>query len=134
MSYSPATAAQSLQEELDADNFAISQVMSCNDSKLLPPLKHGAVAGMCALLFLSPKLYQGGTYPDADNRIRNVMEKLDLKDLDLQWGMASLAFRLCGNFYGINFNIPAVSENHSDTFYDILLELNTIKRNEATKP
>ena len=130
VNYVPATASQSLQEELDADNFALDQVMSCNNKELIPTLKHGAVAGMCALLFLSPKLYQGGTYPDADSRIRNVMEKLELKDLDLQWGMASLAFRLWGNYYGIDFDLPKTSENYSETFYDILFKLNEIKRNE----
>jgi len=128
VTYVPATAAQSRQEELDADNFAITQVMSCKDEKILPSLKYGAVVGMCALLFLSPKLYNGGHYPDADDRIRNVMEKLELNDLDMQWGIASLAFRLWGNHYGIQFQLPESSENYSEIFYEILLEMNSIKK------
>ncbi|WP_281323475.1 phage exclusion protein Lit family protein [Flavobacterium aestivum] len=128
VTYNPATAAQSLQEELDADNFALEQVLSCQNKDLIPTLKHGAVAGMCALLFLSPKLYKGGTYPDADNRIRNVMEKLNLKDLDLQWGMASLAFRLWGNYFKIDFETSKTSENYSEMFYEILSEMNKIKK------
>jgi len=128
VTYNPATAAQSLQEELDADNFAIDKVLTCKDTRLLPSLKHGAVAGMCALLFLSPKLYQNGYYPDADDRIRNVMEKLELKDLDLQWGMASLAFTLWGNHFGIDFPLPKSSENYSEIFYEILFQMNTIKK------
>ena len=130
VSYIPATAEQSKQEELDADNFAIAQVLSCKDNNILPSLKYGAVIGMCSLLFLSPKLYKNGSYPDADNRIRNVMEKLDLKDLDLHWGVASLAFRLWGNHFGINFTLPTSSKNYQELFYDVLHQMNTIKRNE----
>lgn len=128
VTYKPATATQSKQEELDADNFAITQVMSCTDNKLVPSLKYGAVVGMCALLFLSPKLYKGGYYPDADDRIRNVMEKLNLNDLDMHWGIASLAFRLWGNHYGIEFQLPKSSENYSDIFYEVLSEMNSIKK------
>jgi hypothetical protein len=128
VTYVPASAAQSKQEELDADNFAIAQVMSCKDEKILLSLKYGAVVGMCALLFLSPKLYYGGTYPDADDRIRNVMEKLDLNDLDMHWGIASLAFRLWGNYYGIQFKLSEASENYSEIFYQILFEMNSIKK------
>ncbi|WP_452227602.1 phage exclusion protein Lit family protein [Lacinutrix sp. MEBiC02404] len=132
VTYVPATASQSLQEELDADNFAIKQVMSCKDKKLIPSLKYGATVGMCALLFLNPKLYNNGSYPDADNRIRNVMEKLDLNDLDLQWGMASLAFRLWGNHFKIDFSLPKTSENYSEMFYEVLRQMNEIKKNKAS--
>lgn len=126
--YEPPTAAQSLQEELDADNFAIDQVLTCTDSKYIPSLKYGSVVGMCALLFLSPKLSKSGWYPDADDRIKNVVERLNLPELDLSWGMASLAFRLWGNYYGISFNTPKVSETYMELFYDILFEMNQIKK------
>jgi hypothetical protein len=56
------------------------------------------------------------------------MEKLELNDLDMQWGIASLAFRLWGNHYGIQFQLPKSSENYSEIFYEILLEMNSIKK------
>jgi predicted metallopeptidase len=128
VTYRPIIAQQSQQEELDADNFAIEQVMSCKRKRIIPSLKHGAIAGMCALLFLSPKLYKDGFYPDADNRIRNVIEKLKLNDLDLEWGMASLAFKLWGDCYNINFTLPKTMDNYSQMFYEILQQTNNIKK------
>lgn len=128
VTYIPATAAQSLQEELDADNFAVAQVLTCSDDEILPTLKYGAVAGMCALLFLSPKLYQGGTYPDADNRIRNVMEKLQLNDFDNHWGFASLAFKLWADYFNVGLPLPKSSENYSELFYEILYQMNLSKK------
>ncbi len=86
---------------------------------------------MCALLFLNPKLYNNGTYPDADNRIRNVIEKLNLNDLDMHWGIASLAFKLWANHFGIELKLPASSENYSDIFYEILFQLNETKKSKS---
>lgn len=132
VTYIPPTAEQSIEEELAADNFALTQVLSCRDETIKPSLQYGAVVGMCALLFLSPKLYSK-EYPDADDRIRNIMEQLPIKDLDLHWGVASLAFKLWGDFYGINFSLPTEADNYKEIFYEVLFELNSIKKNERTR-
>ncbi|MFL3663670.1 MAG: phage exclusion protein Lit family protein [Flavobacteriales bacterium] len=126
--YAPATVAQSLADELAADDFAIDQILLPTDSKYARTYKHGAVAAMCSLLFLSPNLYRGGRYPDAHQRIDNIIDRLGLEDKDNIWGMASLAFRMWGLHYNINFRTPLVSETYMDLFSDILIELQRMNR------
>lgn len=126
--YTPATNAQSLQDELDADNFAIDQVLLPDNSPYARTFKHGGVAAMCALLFLNRNLYRGGRYPDAHQRIDNVIARMELSEEDHIWGMASLAFRMWGLHYNIEFQTPRESPNYMDLFSDILIQLQRINR------
>ena len=126
--YVPATAIQSLADELAADNFAIDQILLPEGSRFSRTYKHGAVAAMCSLLFLSPNLYRAGRYPDAHDRINNIIGRLGLEDRDNIWGMASLAFRMWGMYYHIDFHTPPVIETYMDLFVDILATLNELNR------
>jgi hypothetical protein len=120
--------ALALADELQADNFAVDQILLPENSRYARNFKYGAVAAMCSLLFLSPNLYQGGRYPDAHERINNIIERLDLEERDNVWGMASLAFRMWGQHYNINFHTPQVVETYMDLFNGILIELQRINR------
>jgi hypothetical protein len=128
VTYSPATAAQSLADELAADNYAIDQILLPENSQYSKTFKYGAVAAMCSLLFLSRNLYRGGRYPDAHERVNNIIERLDLDNRDNIWGMASLAFRMWGKHYNIDFQTPQNVETYMDLFGDILVELQRMNR------
>ena len=122
------TPAQSLTDELAADNFAIDQILLPDKSRYAQTYKYGSVAAMCSLLFLNKNLYRGGSYPDAHERINNVIVRLELDDRDNIWGMASLAFRMWGIHYKIDFNTPQVVNSYCDLFKEILIELQRIER------
>jgi hypothetical protein len=125
--YTPPTSAQSKKEEFDADNFALDYILSCGDKKIQQTLKYGTVVALCSILLLDSQLNGGYYHPDSDDRIKNALEKLDLKDLDLQWGIASLAFRLWGNHFGITYSLPPTHMNYKELFYQTLAEVDKTK-------
>ncbi|MGH2666907.1 phage exclusion protein Lit family protein [Flavobacterium sp.] len=128
VTYTPATPAQSLADELAADNYAIDQILLPENSQHHRTFKYGAVAAMCSLLFLSPNLYRGGYYPNAHERVNNIIDRLNLDARDNIWGMASLAFRMWGKHYSIEFRTPEIVETYMDLFNHILIELQGLDR------
>ena len=54
-------------------------------------------------------------------------DKMNLKDIDLQWGLASLALKLWADKEGENLNLPPLMDTYKDIFYKIIEEIEKIK-------
>lgn len=91
----------SVQDEMDADNLALSWISSSFSSKNGFTNKAGVAIVMCSLLLISPESISGGySHPDMDIRINNLMQQLQLSEMDNLWGLVGCAIRLWLLVYG----------------------------------
>lgn len=113
------------KEEIKADEYAADnysfQTLICGADYLAnqTTVRMGILAGLCSLLFFSSSL-DGDDHPDPDERIKIILEKLNLEETDNLWGIASFALKLWSNHYKIDLNLPAVVDTYKDLFYLIL--------------
>lgn len=129
ITYDPNNSEQAKAEEIDADNYAIDHFKAASDSIPYSTLKFGAVIGLCSLLFLRKDFNGGDSHPNLDQRLTNLLERLDLEDEDNPWGVVSLAMSLWARYYKIDIELPPVVETYKEVFYHMVHELN-IKLNQ----
>jgi hypothetical protein len=107
-------------DEFAADNYSFQTLI--NGAEYLAnqsSVRMGILAGLCSLLFFSSSL-DGDDHPDPDDRIKIMIEKLNLEETDNLWGIASLALKLWSNHYKVDLKLPAVVDTYKDLFYIIL--------------
>jgi len=115
------------KEEYEADELATKSILkkiTGNREKI--NIGIGLLAGLCSLLFFGSVL-TSSNHPDSDERIRLLLEKLNLEDEDNMWGVACLAFKLWDNSYNINLNWPKKVDTYKELFYSILKQLEKYK-------
>lgn len=125
LDYLPTTKEEYVNDEHNADFFAIDYVNENRSKPIYPSLKAGAVVCFCSLMLLDGSLDGGPQHPNQDIRIKSIMERLDLVELDNMWGVASLAFRLWSFRYGKEYDLPKAIENYKTLFYLTLAEVGT---------
>jgi hypothetical protein len=116
-------------DEITADEFAFSKLETQFNTDKGATLKIGIVVGLCSLMFLDSTMKGGDFHPDPDDRLKNIIEKLQLKELDNTWGIASLALKLWSIGYNVEMNQPTVVKNYKELFYYTLDELKKYKYN-----
>lgn len=115
--------------ESDADFNAI-EIMLVNPKtkKIKKNIQYGIVAGLCSLIFLS-SLNTSKSYPTPEIRLKTILEKMNLKDEDLHWGLASLALRFWSDNKKIRLTLPPIMNTFKDCFYLIVRQIETAKNN-----
>jgi hypothetical protein len=109
--------------EYAADNYSFQTLISGADYIAnQSTVRMGILAGLCSLLFFSNSL-DGDDHPDPDERIKTILEKLNLDETDNLWGIASLALKLWSNHYKVDLKLPQIVDTYKDLFYIILNRL-----------
>lgn len=95
------TYSRSIKDEIAADDTAIDYLKPEFDDENGRIYQTGIVTLLAALL-LSDKdsISGGGTHPDMDIRIKNIINHFDLPDLDPLWGYLGTAIKLWLLHYG----------------------------------
>lgn len=70
---------------------------------------------------MDKSLSGGDTHPDNDIRLKVAIEKMNLEDLDLLWGIASLTFTFWSTKHNIKLDLPPIVDNFKHLF-DLTLE------------
>lgn len=89
------TYSRSIKDEIEADNVAISFLKPEFDGKYGNIYQFGIVTLLAALLLSDKKsISGGGTHPDMDIRINNIIKHFELSELDPLWGYLATAIKL----------------------------------------
>ena len=89
------TLSRSINDEIAADDMAISFIQTEYNSAWGRTYKAGIATTLAALLLMGEdSISGGGTHPDMDVRIENLVTKLELHEMDLLWGYLGVALRL----------------------------------------
>jgi hypothetical protein len=117
------TDAQIKQDEYDADLFSSKLLLSGAKTKLeRKNIAVGLVSAMSSLIFLSSDL-TNPKYPDADHRIKTVLDQINPNEKDHIWGMACLALKLWSKENNIIFKLPNTVDTYKVLFNEILKQL-----------
>lgn len=84
-----------IDDEIAADDTAISFIQTEYDSAWGNTYKAGVATVLAAILLMSEDSISGDeTHPDMDVRIENLVTKLELHEMDPLWGYLGVALRL----------------------------------------
>jgi hypothetical protein len=96
-----------VDQERAADTWAIEHGFTNSTTPELDVTrKCGAIAGLSALMLLSPSLTHT-THPDADDRLADGLQRLQLSDDSALWGIAALSIRLWEQVHNQPLDWPA---------------------------
>lgn len=85
----------SIDDEIAADDIAISFIQTEYDSSWGNTYKAGVASVLAALLLMGKDSISGnGSHPDMDIRIENLVTKLELHEMDPLWGYLGIAIKL----------------------------------------
>lgn len=122
LDYIPENSEIAKKDEWEADNTAIDWLLKSegNYTNTLEE-KTGAVLGFIAILFCMDTFEGGSTHPNTDERIENLLTKLDADDRT--WGVANMGILLWAKFVkGIHtdIQIDIHTETQKDFFYRLI--------------
>lgn len=105
-----------LREEYEADQFALEKLLKgSNNLTNDKTVAAGIVTGLCSFLFFSSTM-KGGDHPDPDERLKLVLDKLNLAEEDNLWGISCLAFKLWSLKNKVPLEWPPVVDTYRDLF------------------
>lgn len=125
---------ESIAEEAAADNYALDFLSDTFDGEFGFTHKVGAATTLCSLLMIGEDSISGGSrHPHTDYRIRMMMQRLDLHEMDGLWGYVGCAIRLWLLVYGgltIQEDMKVGGFDYYKDFYEHYLGLLTRVREE----
>ena len=120
---------QSKKDEVLADEFAFEKMSTHFETKKGTTYKFGIIAGICSLIFADSTLKGGDRHPDPDHRLKNLIEKMNLPDLDNLWAIASLPFNLWAIHFGKELKYGKYVDNYKELFFETIKQLDEMKGN-----
>ena len=125
---------ESVVEESGADDYALDFLSETFDGEFGLTHKVGAATVLCSLLLMGEDSISGGSrHPHTDYRIRMMMKRFDLHEIDNLWGYVGSAIRLWLLVFGgltIQEDMQAGGFKYYKDFYEHYLELLTRVREE----
>lgn len=109
--------------EKEADDRAIELMLAGKDGNNDKSIELGILIGLSSMLFFRNSTYGGATHPDTDNRIKNLLEKLNPSFDQPIWGVAALFFKMWDNQFKFNFNWPIHVNDFKELFYNVLQQI-----------
>jgi hypothetical protein len=85
-------------------------------------IENGAVCGVIANFFLSP-ITAGKKHPNAEDRLSNVLEKLELDDEHNGWGLACIGLQLWDEQFGISLKWEDDFPTFKHLYYDLVKQI-----------
>ena len=125
--YSPNSTNESKKLELDADEFAFDHMSKQFAGPKGKTMKLGIIAGLASLVLLDSSLRGGSEHPDPDFRLKRMIEKMELSEIDNLWGIASLSFILWAKYYNKVISLPQILNDSKTLFYKIIDGINLLK-------
>ncbi|MGV3705395.1 MAG: hypothetical protein ACO1NU_08455 [Arcticibacter sp.] len=118
---------QSKQDEFLVDDFAIEKMSAHFSKEEGSTLKAGILFGTLSFFFLDRRINGGDTHPDLDDRLNEIIDRLELDELNNLWGIASLGINLWGHHFNHNIKIPRIGETYKALFKDTIEDLKRFK-------
>jgi hypothetical protein len=78
----------------------------------------GILMGLCSLLFFKSTTTSAG-YPDMDDRIDAILEKINPDPQDGMWGIATLTYKLWDRLHNIGLEWKEGLASPKELYYDI---------------
>lgn len=123
----PSDDKQSKKDELLVDNYAYDQMSTRFRNAEGITYQCGIIAGISSLIFFDDKMDGGKRHPDPDFRLKNLIEKMELNEIDNLWCIASLPFNLWANKYNKVLKYDKYVENYKELFYITMEQIALIK-------
>lgn len=125
---------ESIVEEADADSYALDLLSDTFDGDFGFTHKVGAATVLCSLLMMGEDSISGGSrHPHTDYRIRMMMKRFELHEMDGMWGYVGSVIRLWLLVYGglsIEEDMKTGGFDYYRNFYDHYLGLLTKVREQ----
>ena len=119
---------QSKKDELNSDDYALDLIKHNFHNEKGFSFRIGAIVALSSIIFFDDSLKGGDEHPDPDERIKNIIAKMSLNDLDDEWGIASLSFILWSIHYKRKFDLPKEVSCFKELFDKILLNVPLVKK------
>ncbi len=104
--------------EKEADLRALNLVINHKTTINSTGENMGVLVGLCSLLFFKSTTEEKA-YPDVDDRIDAVFNFVNPDPMDSMWTIATLAYRLWDNLYGINLEWTEGLDTPKSLYYSI---------------
>ncbi len=125
---------ESVAEEAAADSYALDLLSDTFDSASGFTYKVGAATVLCSILMMGEDSISGGSrHPHTDYRIRMMMKRFKLHEMDTLWGYVGSAIRLWLLIYGgltIQEDMKTGGFDNYKDFYEHYLDILTRVREE----
>lgn len=125
---------ESVVEEASADSYALDLLSDTFDSDFGFTHKVGSATVLCSLLMMGEDSISGGSrHPHTDYRIRMMMKRFNLHEMDSLWGYVGSAIRLWLLVYGgltIEEDMKIGGFDYYKNFYEHYLNLLTKVREQ----
>ena len=115
--------------EIEADNNAID-MMKKGISRSSDPvsvshklyIEMGIIFGILSMFFFRATT-EGVKHPNAENRLTNALERLELAENHFAWGIACVGLQMWDTQFGLNFNWSKIPIPYKSQYYDIVKQI-----------
>lgn len=102
--------------ENEADLRAIDLILLGVSDQNSATVRLGVLTGLCSLIFFSSQT-TSQNYPSNEDRIHNILEKVNPDSEDGMWGIATLAFRLWDNSFSKMLDWKQDLKSYKELYY-----------------
>lgn len=111
--------------EEEADNNAIDMMkkgISYSDVAHRLTVETGIVFGLLSMFFFRATT-EGIKHPNAEDRLTNALERLELNDNPFAWGIACIGLKMWDEQFAHNFNWNPNPISYKDQYYEIISQI-----------
>jgi hypothetical protein len=118
-----------LAYEIEADNNAIDKMKAGMSYAPIPlaqshrlAIEIGAIIGVLSMFFFRATT-DGVRHPNSEDRLTNVLERLDLIGNDAAWAIACVGLKFWDNQFGHNFKWQENPNSYKEEYYQIINQI-----------
>ncbi len=115
--------------EIEADNIAIDKMKAGMSYMPIPiaqshrlAIEIGAIIGVLSMLFFRATT-EGIRHPNTEDRLTNVLERLDLIENDAAWAIACVGLKFWDSQFGHNFVWKENPNSYKEEYYAIIQQI-----------
>lgn len=119
--------------EIEADNNAIDKMKAGMSYEQIPlaqsqrlAIEIGAIIGVLSMFFFRATT-EGVRHPNSEDRLTNVLERLDLIGNNAAWAIACVGLRFWDSQFGHNFEWQENPSSYKDEYYKIIQQIKARK-------
>ena len=117
-----------LEYEIEADNNAIEKIKSGLSDKTTLSQSHklaveiGVVIGLLSMFYFKAST-EAVKHPNTEDRLTNILEKLELEELHPAWGIACVGLQKWDLQFGINLIWDIKLGTYKEQYYEIISQI-----------